>query len=265
MPYQVENRKYAFTASPIHRLLPMPHIHSHLEIIYLKKGASVAVLDNKKCLLETGDFFISFPNQIHFYHVKASVEGYMIIFTPKLFPELKEIFQTKMPAYPILHKEQLPADMENRMEKICEKLRTDIFYDKIAARGCLLTLLGEILPFLSLIDSPENQDTIKNVLIYCMEKYTEPLSLERMSKELHLNKYYISHIFRERMNISYKDFINTLRVEHACDLLGKGCSITNIAYNAGFSSVRTFNRVFAKHLDMTPKEYIRQKLSGKED
>ena len=41
MPYQIENRKYAFTASHIHRLLPMPHIHSHLEIIYLIKGSSI--------------------------------------------------------------------------------------------------------------------------------------------------------------------------------------------------------------------------------
>ena len=264
MPYQIENRKYAFTASPIHKLLPVPHIHSHLEIIYLKKGDSEAFLDNQKYLLETGDLFISFPNQIHSYHVKTSVEGYMTIFTPKLFRELKEIFQTKMPAYPILHKDQLPADMENLMEKICKKLRTDSFYDKITARGYLLTLLGEILPFLPLIDSPVEQDTIKNLLKYCTEKYTEPLSLEHLSKELHLNKYYISHIFRERMNISYKDFINTLRIEHACDLLEKGCNITNIAYSAGFSSVRTFNRVFMKHLDMTPKDYIRQKISDKE-
>lgn len=264
MPYQIETRKYAFTASHIHRLLPMPHIHSHLEIIYLKKGVSVAVLDNKKYLLEAGDLFISFPNQIHFYHVKTSVEGYMIIFTPELFRELKEVFHTKIPDYPILHRNQLPADMVSRMEKICEKLRTDSAYDKIAARGCLLTLLGEILPFMILADSPSDQDTIKNVLKYCMEKYTEPLSLELLSKELHLNKYYISHIFRERMNISYKDFINNLRVEHACILLEKGSSITDIAYVSGFSSVRTFNRAFLKYLDMTPRDYIRQKILDEE-
>lgn len=264
MPYQVENRKYSFTASPIYRLLPTPHIHSHLEIIYLKKGVSEAVLDNKKYLLEAGDFFISFPNQIHFYHVKDSVEGYMIIFTPKLFWELKEVFQTKIPTYSILHKNHLPADIKNYMEKICEKLKTNSFYDEIVARGYLLALLGEIFPFMTLTDSPQNQDTIKNVLKYCMEKYTEPLSLELLSKQMHLNKYYISHIFRERMNMSYKNFINNLRVEHACDLLEKGCSITDVAYNSGFSSVRTFNRAFIKHLNMTPKDYIRQKMSDKE-
>lgn len=261
MPYQIENRKYAFTASHIYKLMPLPHIHSHLEMIYLKKGSSEAVLDYKKYVFEAGELFISFPNQIHFYHTKSAVEGYMIIFIPELFRELREVFQTKMPDYPILHRNQLPSDMAERMEKMCEKLGTHAAYDEIAARGYLLALLGEILPFTMLVDSPSNQDTIKNVLKYCVENYTEPLSLELLSRKLHLNKYYISHIFTERMNVSYKEFINILRVEHACDLLEKGSSITEIAYASGFSSVRTFNRAFLKHVDMTPREYIRREMS----
>lgn len=115
-----------------------------------------------------------------------------------------------------------------------------------------------------LVDSPGDQDTIKNVLKYCMEKYTEPLSLELLSRKLNLNKCYISHIFRERMNMSYKEFINNLRVENACSLLEKNSSITDIAYASGFSSVRTFNRAFLKHLDMTPRDYIKQKILNEE-
>ena len=117
---------------------------------------------------------------------------------------------------------------------------------------------------MTLADSPGDQDTVKNILKYCMENYTEPLSLELLSKELHLNKYYISHIFQERMHISFKDFINSLRVESACNLLGKSSSITDIAYAAGFSSVRTFNRAFLKHMHMTPSDYIWQKMSDEE-
>ena len=265
MLYKIENRKYAFTAIHIQKLLPTPHIHSHLEFIYLKKGASIAVLDNNNYLLEAGDLFITFPNQIHYYHVKSSVEGYMIIFTPTLFQELKEIFCTKISENPILHRNQLPSDICSRLEKICEKLSTDFTYDEIAARGHLLALWGEILPFITLADSHGEQDTIKNILKYCVENYTQPLSLELLSKELHLNKYYISHIFQERMHICFKDFINNLRVECACSLLGKSSSITDVAYTSGFSSVRTFNRAFLKYMQMTPREYIRQKMSDEKN
>lgn len=262
MAYKIENRKTDFTARPIHKLLPMPHIHSHLELIYLKKGSAVATLDHSSYLLEEGEMFLAFPNQIHFYQVMVPVEGYMLIFAPALFAELKEVFQTKIPSRPVLHKDQLPVDITERMERICGKLREESLYDKAAARGCLLMLLGETLPQMEPEDNPGDQDTVKMILRYCMENYTRPLSLEILSKELNLNKYYISHIFSQRMKISYKDFINNLRVEHACSLLKKGDSITDIAYAAGFSSVRTFNRAFLKSRKMTPRDYIKQKTEN---
>ena len=80
-----------------------------------------------------------------------------------------------------------------------------------------------------------------------------------ISEALHLNKYYISHMFKERMNIGFTDFINSLRTEHACELLKKDVSITDVAFSSGFSSIRTFNRVFLENTGMTPRDYIKAK------
>ena len=273
MAYEIENRKLDFTAARIHQLLPAPHLHSHLELIYVKKGSSRAVLDRNTYLLKEGDLFLAFPNQIHFYQVVEPVEGYMLIFSPVLFGELKEIFQTKLPVFPILHQEQLPMEITDPLEAICRKLnplrsgemaegRTGSLpgASKIAAKGWLLMILGEILPLMDLTDNPADQDTIKQILKYCMENYTRPLSLSILSRELNLNQFYISHIFRERMKMSYKEFIQHLRVEHACSLLEKGENITEIAYASGFSSVRTFNRAFLAGKKMPPREFRKLQL-----
>ena len=61
---------------------------------------------------------------------------------------------------------------------------------------------------------------------------------------------------------NFVDFINSLRVEHACTLLEQGCNITEIAFSSGFSSIRTFNRVFAQNMNMAPRDYIRYKENG---
>ena len=109
------------------------------------------------------------------------------------------------------------------------------------------------------VDNPTDQDAIKRILSFCLEHYTEVISLELMAKELYLNKYYISNVFKERMNVNYKDFVNRLRIEHACNMLKKGVSATESAYTSGFSSVRTFNRVFQKYKEMSPRVYKNQK------
>lgn len=262
MLYQIENRSVPLSTGNFTGLSTIPHIHSHLELIYMEEGSSVATVDNKNFLIEKGDLFLSFPNQIHYYHDRCAVKGYLFIFSPDLLKDFKEIFQTQIPHSPIIKCPQLPLDLRSRLKKIRNKNRSDSSFEKIAAKGDLLSLLAELLPKMTLVNTPTVHDSIKSVLTYCSENYTEPLTLEQISKELHLNKYYISHIFNERLNISFTDFINSLRIEHACNLLERSSNITDVALSSGFSSVRTFNRVFVQNMEMTPRDYVKLKENG---
>ena len=262
MLYQIENRSVPLSTGNFTGLSTIPHIHTHLELIYMEEGSSKATVDNKDFVIEKGDLFLAFPNQIHYYHDRSAVRGYLFIFSPDLFKDFKEIFQTQVPYSPIIKCAQLPLDLRSRLKKIKNKNRSESNYEKIAAKGDLLSLLAELLPAMKLVTTPTGHDSIKSVLTYCSENYTEPLTLEQISKELHLSKYYISHIFNERMNISFTDFINSLRIEHACNLLERGANITDVALSSGFSSVRTFNRVFVQNMEMTPRDYVKIKESG---
>lgn len=257
MRYQIERRTTDFSAFPESGLTPLPHIHPHLELIYTIKGSSVATLDNQEFTLEDGDLFLSFPNQIHYYHDLTFRKGYLIIFSPDLFRDLKEDFQNNVPLTPVIKAADLPTDTRDRMRKIIKMHASDSSYDRVAAKGHLLALLAEILPRMTLIPTSADHDSIKSLMNYCSKNYTEAITLDSVSKELHLSKYYISHIFKERMNIGFNDFINSLRTEHACDLLRKGVNITEVAFSSGFSSIRTFNRVFLQNMGMTPRDYIK--------
>lgn len=259
MPYKIENRKRVFTAEPLDKLLPAPHIHSHVEFIYMVKGRSVATLDNRTYVLNEGDCFLAFPNQIHFYHDQETVEAYLIIFSSELFKELKTVFQNKMPRNPVFRTGESQEAMCQTFEKICSKLQSGTAFDEVVAKGCLMTLLGEAFSVITLEDNRGDEDTIKRILSYCLENYTKPIALEDLAKDLYLNKYHISHVLHERMQMGFKEFVNKLRVEHSCGLLEKGRSITDVAYASGFTSVRTYNRAFLRYMEMAPREYIKGK------
>ena len=259
MLYKFENRATALATLTLDYLSPRPHIHPHLELIYLTEGSTVATVDGQNYLLEKGTFFLAFPNQIHFYHDQTPVKGYIFIFTPEIFKELREVFRTKVPTSPIIQTNHDFAEMTKTLNMILVKNESEAPFDKIIAKGALLARLGELLSHAEFIDAPADYDSVKNVLIYCSENYTEPLSLDVLAKKLHLSRYYISHIFSDKLQVSFTDFINTLRVEHACSLLEKGANITEIALSSGFSSIRTFNRVFVEEMGMAPREYIRRK------
>ncbi len=259
MRYQLEMRQETITAQTITRLSPLPHIHHHLELIYLTEGSGIATVNGKDFLLEAGSFIFLFPNQIHYYHAQSPVTGYLLIFASEMFKDLKELFHTKTPACPIIKAPSSPFDTVKKLETIIKKNNSELSFDKITAKGYLLALLGELFSQITLIDAVANYDNIKNVLIYCFENYTEPLTLDLISQKLYLNKYYISHMFNDQLHISFTKFVTALRIEHACSLLEKNVNISNIALTSGFSSVCTFNRAFLKHVGMTPREFIKRK------
>lgn len=256
--YFVQLHKVAMQVIRIKDLWPNAHLHPQVELIYLEEGSCEAVVDNQRHTVKTGDILVVFPNQVHAYFEQTPVKGYVVILTPEIFPEFHEILQSKLPEDPVVQAQELTMDVGQQLSDIKSKLKMKATLADAAAKGQCLAFLGETFLRMHFIDKPGEASTMKSILNYCMDHYTEMFTLEEMARDLYLSKYYICHMFRQRLNTSFKDFVNQLRLEAACELLKKGTSITESAYAAGFSSVRTFNRVFSNYMRMSPREYVKK-------
>lgn len=257
MSYLFEKQPKLFRGNPLRGLTKSPHFHPHLEMVYLREGSSLASLDGKSFLIDAGDIFLSFPNQIHHYFVQSPIKGDIVIFAPEMVPDLQSFFEKKLPVDPVVKKEFLPTDIGVRIGRILENLQSQEPFAQISARGELMMIMAEIVPQMQYQDTPVRYDSVKDVLLYCTEHFTEPLTLDTIAEGLHLSKYYISHIFSSRLQISFSDFLNGLRVDHACKLLNGDCSVTEAAFASGFSSIRTFNRAFSQQMGKSPTQYLK--------
>jgi len=64
----------------------------------------------------------------------------------------------------------------------------------------------------------------------------------------------------EQTGVNYVRYLNITRVSQAAEQLSNGGkSITQIAMDCGFNSVRSFNRTFKEIMGCTPSDYISQK------
>ena len=101
-----------------------------------------------------------------------------------------------------------------------------------------------------------NVAVAREIVGFCSEHFAEELSLEMLESELHLSKYYISHLFSGKLGIRFNDYINSLRISHACRLLRReDMQITEIAGLVGFEDPFYFSRIFARHIGCSPKAY----------
>ena len=86
-------------------------------------------------------------------------------------------------------------------------------------------------------------------------------SRQDLVRALGTNEKYLSTSIKDKLNITLKEYIDRYRVNHArTELLmpGDSRSMEEIALGAGFSSSRTFSRIFQKILGVPPAQYRRQ-------
>ncbi len=99
-------------------------------------------------------------------------------------------------------------------------------------------------------------DTLKKALKIINANFSTKINLEEIAGQIHVNTSYLSYLFKVEMGLSFTEYVNTLRINMAKNLLMKtNMSIIDISLQSGFSDQSYFTKVFKKIEVCTPKEY----------
>ena len=235
-----------------------PHFHDAVEIMFTTSGHSTAVCNGVKYHLTKGSIFFSASNEVHFFNNRSDdTAGLVVDIEPQILLVSASQFKD---AIPIAHIWEDP-DMQNPLWEIVDFIHRHVHNNCCdLSQDTLTTLTSAILTLL--LDCVELEratlpnTTVTQILNYCQEHFTEPISLEVLSNELHLSVSHISRIFSHKLKISFSDYLNGLRLNKAICLLNEPqITITKAAAYAGFPTSQTFNRVFLEQYGMTPTQY----------
>ena len=77
-----------------------------------------------------------------------------------------------------------------------------------------------------------------------------------MAQQISISPYYLSHMFREELAITFVEYLTMVRMEEAKKLLkDPSLSIVAIASQVGYEDASYFSKVFKKHVGMSPNRY----------
>ena len=87
------------------------------------------------------------------------------------------------------------------------------------------------------------------------------LSMNDLVQRLHTNKTYLSEVISNSEYGSFYQLINTLRIDHACWMLGEDPTLKmeQVALASGFSSGSAFSQVFKRIKGVSPSEYLKER------
>lgn len=230
------------------------HIHEDIELVFVKRGFSIAYCDGRAYRVEEGQFFLVFPNQVHHYIDSSNGDYILLVLKPTMLPNQYELF---LKGYPLQATTAADANTVALLTMALEEFERDGFSTVIEAY--LTAFFEKLITFYSIEKGTVSSDTVLRILQYCTEHYKEDISIASVAAELELSKSTVSHIFSTRLGIGFCDHINTLRLNNAVQLLkNKTYSVTEVSDMAGFATIRTFNRVFRKQYGISPTAFRKQ-------
>ncbi len=102
----------------------------------------------------------------------------------------------------------------------------------------------------------KNYDRIGEVVDYVVNRYNEKLSVADAAAMAGMSETSFSRNFRNATGNRFIDFVNRVRIGHACVLLLEtDQQISSICYDIGFQNLANFNRHFFKLKNMAPRAY----------
>lgn len=102
----------------------------------------------------------------------------------------------------------------------------------------------------------QKSQMVEEIKDYIRIHYCESdMGLARVGSEFRVSESYLSTLFKEQSGGNFGDFLETLRIEKACDLLqDKTITVNEVAEEVGYNSVQSFRRAFKRVKGVSPKE-----------
>ena len=101
--------------------------------------------------------------------------------------------------------------------------------------------------------------SVVEVKEYLEQHYADKITLDELSKQFFINKYYLTRVFKEQFGQSITAYLTSLRITHAKQLLRfSEKSVEEIGLKCGLGQLHYFSRVFKEVEGVPPSVYRSQ-------
>lgn len=250
------------------------HYHEQLELVMVYKGKGSLFLGDAIRDFSEGTCVLIGSNIPHFWlfhdiaddnpitsidciaiHFNADLDGKNIFNLPEL-SLLKKLIQQAEKG--LIASELDTADISTLISGSLE-------IEGAAKFIALFQILNQLtaLPLESIVSANYSQlnnlndeQRMRDVMNYIRDNYRAKIALTTLANEARMTKNSFCRYFKQRTGKTPANFINELRIAHACRLL-KNTSLTlkEICFDSGFNNFVSFHKTFKNQLQLTPMHF----------
>jgi len=243
------------------------HKHEEFELILIKEGHGTAMIGDFIGEFKTGDIYFIAGNLPHWFkkqHHKLIGCSLVVHFNPSIFGT--EFFQlSELKSIQHLLNKKDGIQIQGKLKKELALYIFDLEYTKSFDRiGLLLQCLQKIstasnhtiLTHDFAATNDNINPAIEKIIDFSFKRYLTPITLKQVAEVAAMSVPTFCRFFKKNIKKTYFDFIQDLRISHACKLLTNSTKpIMEICYESGYNSWAHFSKQFKKVKMMTPSQY----------
>ena len=227
------------------------HFHRNIEVYGVVKGTVSVTVAGQQATLTDGQMAVIDGLENHNYEIDGEAEVF--------FFHIGTRYSSKF--YSLYPNQRLPfflmdGEYNQRLYgHIKPVLGNTNNLSEMKRLGIVYQLFADIIDHYGLIEKNGNirddYDVVTKVVQYIYEHYSEPITLESLSREFFISPKALSKKIRKRLNVDLRLFINDIRVQRAVQMRDdpayKGKSLNEIALACGFNNMVTFYRSYERN------------------
>ena len=222
----------------------------------IEKGG-VSYINSDEMLIEPDMIICAKPGQVR--HIKLPFKCYyihLIVTDTALYDKLMSI-----PNFIKTDKYQKYCEI---FKKLCANYDTAIGFDEIILHSLILELIYTLTNDSKKMKlrneiKDSNYETIEKTIKYIKENLTSDLSLEAIAEYAGFSPIHFHNLFKASTGRTPHEYVEEQRIRKAAEMLTTtNYTLTEIAYECGFSSQSYFSYAFKRKMNKTPKKYAEE-------
>jgi AraC-like DNA-binding protein len=222
------------------KLIPL-HSHTKGQLSYVEGGIAYITIDYKTYVVPARHYFWIPKGVPHILRI-----GYSATVLRSLYfyahNDATDPFYGKLGIYPA---SELLIQMINYTERWDGRNihnKDTNFEFLVALKNILPTMTSQALPIILPITDDER---LLKILRHLDRNFGQPISLKDISERFSLSERSMSRLFQANLNISFLQYLKTVRIIKALELILKtNKPISEIAYDVGYETLGAFSNTF---------------------
>ena len=250
------------------------HCHDFIEIVIILKGKGHFIINDEKVLVSEGNVLILNPGTYHrsIPDSPHTLTECYLAFTDVDFVNAPRNF------FPFFHGQKMLGKLPERVKKEIFQLCCSIDRESQSRNpGRYFMLKAYLIQVICLLlrfdrqeeiadqhclagyefKSPNKQYVVQQIMKYMENQKKEKISLDQIAENMYLSPFYISKLFKSETGDTPINYLISLRMEKAKELLDQNStlSIQEAAAAVGYEDAYHFSKLFKKYYGLSPLYY----------